>query len=68
MGDSVITLWSATQIPHILRVMLALSTGIPEHQLRVVAPDVGGGFGSKLQVYRGGGARRCCSPAGSAGR
>ncbi len=44
------TLWSATQIPHVLRVMLALVTGIPEHKLRVVAPDVGGGFGSKLQV------------------
>ncbi len=44
------TLWSATQIPHVLRVMLALVTGIPEHSLRVIAPDVGGGFGSKLQV------------------
>ncbi|MCX4480734.1 xanthine dehydrogenase family protein molybdopterin-binding subunit [Streptomyces cellulosae] len=45
------TVYSATQIPHILRVMLAMVTGIPEHKLRVVAPDVGGGFGSKLQVY-----------------
>jgi carbon-monoxide dehydrogenase large subunit len=44
------TLWSATQIPHVLRVMLALVTGIEEHKLRVIAPDVGGGFGSKLQV------------------
>jgi len=44
------TLYSATQIPHILRLMLALTTGIPEHKLRVIAPDVGGGFGSKLQV------------------
>ena len=44
------TLWSATQIPHILRVMLALVTGIPEQNIRVIAPDVGGGFGSKLQV------------------
>ncbi|HET9082473.1 MAG TPA: molybdopterin cofactor-binding domain-containing protein [Trebonia sp.] len=49
VGDEY-TLWSATQIPHILRVMLALVTGIPEHKLRVIAPDVGGGFGSKLQV------------------
>ncbi|WP_406318725.1 xanthine dehydrogenase family protein molybdopterin-binding subunit [Streptosporangium sp. NBC_01639] len=48
-GDD-FTLYSATQIPHVLRVMLALTTGIPEHKLRVVAPDVGGGFGSKLQV------------------
>ena len=42
--------WSATQIPHVLRVMLALVTGIPEQNIRVIAPDVGGGFGSKLQV------------------
>ncbi len=48
-GDN-FTLWSATQIPHILRVMAALTTGIPEHKLRVIAPDVGGGFGGKLQV------------------
>ncbi|MHB1800687.1 MAG: xanthine dehydrogenase family protein molybdopterin-binding subunit [Actinomycetes bacterium] len=49
VGDEY-TLWSATQIPHILRVMLALVTGIPEQKIRVIAPDVGGGFGSKLQV------------------
>ena len=45
------TVWSATQVPHILRLMLAMTTGIPEQQLRVIAPDVGGGFGSKLNVY-----------------
>jgi carbon-monoxide dehydrogenase large subunit len=44
------TLWSSTQIPHILRLMLAMVTGIAEHKIRVVAPDVGGGFGGKLQV------------------
>ncbi|MGH3356954.1 MAG: xanthine dehydrogenase family protein molybdopterin-binding subunit [Nocardioidaceae bacterium] len=44
------TMWSATQIPHILRLMLAMTTGTPESKLRVVAPDVGGGFGGKLQV------------------
>jgi carbon-monoxide dehydrogenase large subunit len=49
VGDE-FTLWSSTQIPHVLRVMLALVTGIPEQNLRVIAPDVGGGFGSKLQV------------------
>ncbi len=48
-GD--ITLYSATQIPHILKIMVALTLGIPEHQMRVVAPAVGGGFGSKLNVY-----------------
>ena len=48
-GDE-FTLWSATQIPHVLRFLLAVVLGIPEQNLRVVAPDVGGGFGSKLQV------------------
>ena len=48
-GD--ITLYSATQIPHILKIMTAITLGIPEHQVRVVAPAVGGGFGSKLNVY-----------------
>ncbi len=48
-GD--MTLYSSTQIPHILKVMTALTLGIPEHQMRVVAPAVGGGFGSKLDVY-----------------
>ncbi|MDQ6754106.1 MAG: xanthine dehydrogenase family protein molybdopterin-binding subunit [Actinomycetota bacterium] len=45
-----ITVWSATQIPHILRLMLALTLAIPESKVRVIAPDVGGGFGGKLQV------------------
>jgi carbon-monoxide dehydrogenase large subunit len=43
--------YSATQIPHILKIMLALTVGISESKLRVVAPSVGGGFGSKLNVY-----------------
>ena len=45
-----ITMWSATQIPHILKTMAALTLGIPEHKLRVIAPDVGGGFGGKIAV------------------
>jgi carbon-monoxide dehydrogenase large subunit len=48
-GD--LTVYSATQIPHILRTMLGVTTGVPESRLRVVAPSVGGGFGSKLDVY-----------------
>ncbi len=48
-GD--MTLYSATQVPHILKIMTALTLGIPEQQMRVVAPAVGGGFGSKLNVY-----------------
>jgi carbon-monoxide dehydrogenase large subunit len=45
------TIRSATQIPHILKVMMAITLGIPEHKLRVIVPAVGGGFGSKLNVY-----------------
>ncbi|HWC81651.1 MAG TPA: xanthine dehydrogenase family protein molybdopterin-binding subunit [Pseudonocardiaceae bacterium] len=45
-----LTMWSATQIPHILRLMLAMTLGLPEQKIRVIAPDVGGGFGGKLQV------------------
>lgn len=45
-----ITMWSATQVPHILRLMLSMTLGIPESKLRVIAPDVGGGFGGKLQI------------------
>ena len=45
-----VTLWSSTQIPHVLRFALGAFFGIPEQNIRVIAPDVGGGFGSKLQV------------------
>jgi aerobic carbon-monoxide dehydrogenase large subunit len=45
------TVYSSTQIPHILRVMLGLTLGISETKLRVIAPSVGGAFGSKLNVY-----------------
>jgi carbon-monoxide dehydrogenase large subunit len=43
------TIWSATQIPHIARFLLAATTGTPESKIRYIAPDVGGGFGGKLQ-------------------
>src|SRR5204863_8065401 len=43
--------WSSTQIPHLLRTQLALMIGVPENKLRVITPEVGGGFGSKLNVY-----------------
>jgi carbon-monoxide dehydrogenase large subunit len=46
-----LTLYSATQIPHLVRLQLAGMLGIAEEHFRVVAPDVGGGFGSKLNVY-----------------
>ncbi len=46
-----ITLYSSTQIPHILKVMAAITLGLPEQKVRVIAPSVGGGFGCKLNVY-----------------
>jgi carbon-monoxide dehydrogenase large subunit len=46
-----LTVWSSTQIPHYLRLFLGLLLGIGEERVRVIAPEVGGGFGSKLQVY-----------------
>jgi carbon-monoxide dehydrogenase large subunit len=46
-----LTLTSSTQVPHFLRLFLALLLGIGEDRIRVIAPEVGGGFGSKLQVY-----------------
>ncbi|GAA2746816.1 molybdopterin-dependent oxidoreductase [Terrabacter aerolatus] len=45
-----VTMWSATQVPHVLRFCIAATTGLPESKIRVVAPDVGGGFGGKLQT------------------
>lgn len=50
-GDKSLTIYTSTQIPHLLRTLAAMAMGIPEHHLRVVAPEVGGGFGSKLNVY-----------------
>jgi carbon-monoxide dehydrogenase large subunit len=50
-GERMVTLWSTTQIPHILRGYVAKALKVPDNRLRVLAPDVGGGFGSKLNVY-----------------
>jgi aerobic carbon-monoxide dehydrogenase large subunit len=44
-----LTIWSATQVPHFVRFFTAVVLGIPESKVRVIAPDVGGGFGGKLQ-------------------
>jgi carbon-monoxide dehydrogenase large subunit len=46
-----ITIYSATQIPHFVKIFAALILGIPETKVRVIAPQVGGGFGAKLEVY-----------------
>jgi len=48
-----LTVWCTTQAPHAHRTVYALLTGLPEHRIRVVSPDVGGGFGNKVPVYPG---------------
>ena len=50
-GEKQLTVWSSTQTPHLLRTQLAAMLGVPEHSVRVITPEVGGGFGSKLNVY-----------------
>lgn len=46
-----ITVWNTSQNPHILRNTLAAAIGLPPHQVRVIVPEVGGGFGSKISIY-----------------
>ncbi len=48
-----LTVWSTTQAPHAHRTLYAMITGLPEHKIRVVSPDLGGGFGNKVPVYPG---------------
>ncbi|HEY2641793.1 MAG TPA: aerobic carbon-monoxide dehydrogenase large subunit [Streptosporangiaceae bacterium] len=48
-----LTLWATTQAPHAHRTMYAMVTGLPEHKIRVVSPDLGGGFGNKVPIYPG---------------
>ena len=50
-GTEELTLHTSTQIPHLVRLLLCLTMGLPEQKVRVVAPDVGGAFGSKLYFY-----------------
>jgi carbon-monoxide dehydrogenase large subunit len=50
-GEQTMTIWTSTQIPHLLRTLLPGMLNIPEPKLRIVAPEVGGGFGAKLNVY-----------------
>ncbi len=46
-----LTVWTSTQIPHFVQLILSVNLGLSQNKVRVIAPDVGGGFGSKLQVY-----------------
>ena len=50
-ATSELTLWSSSQNPHICRFITSLVTSVPEHKIRVIAPEVGGGFGSKTPIY-----------------
>lgn len=50
-GKDQLTLWSSTQIPHLLRTQLSIMLNMAENRVRVIAPEVGGGFGCKLNVY-----------------
>jgi len=50
-GEKELTIWTSTQIPHLARTQLAIMLSVPENKVRVIAPEVGGGFGSKLNVY-----------------
>ncbi|GBF09477.1 carbon-monoxide dehydrogenase large subunit [Aeropyrum pernix] len=52
-GLEELTLWVTSQNPHVHRLVLSGVLGLPEHKIRVIAPDVGGGFGSKIPVYPG---------------
>ena len=50
-GKGTMTIWSSTQNPHILRSMIAAMLGLGQDQVRAIAPDVGGGFGAKINIY-----------------
>jgi carbon-monoxide dehydrogenase large subunit len=51
-GSDSLTLWNTTQNPHVARLVISAFVGVaPEHKLRIIAPDVGGGFGSKIFIY-----------------
>ena len=48
-----LTIWATSQAPHAHRVLYAMVTGLPEHKIRVISPDIGGGFGNKVPIYPG---------------
>ena len=51
--ESKLTIYMTTQAPHAIRTVFSLVTGIPEHKIRIISPDIGGGFGGKVPVYPG---------------
>jgi CO/xanthine dehydrogenase Mo-binding subunit len=67
-----LTLWNTTQNPHIVAFLCSVVAGVPENKLRVIAPEVGGGFGSKIAQYpgelHGGVLRHASAPAGQVDR
>jgi len=51
--DGKLTLWTTSQAPHAHRTIYALVSGLPEHKIRIISPDIGGGFGNKVPIYPG---------------
>jgi carbon-monoxide dehydrogenase large subunit len=51
--DGKLTMWLTSQAPHAHRTVFSLVSGIPEHKIRIISPDIGGGFGGKVPVYPG---------------
>ena len=51
--DGTLTLYETSQAPHAHRTLFAIVAGIPEHKIRIVSPDIGGGFGNKVGIYPG---------------
>ena len=56
-----LTIWATSQAPHAHRTLYAMVAGLPEHKIRVISPDIGGGFGNKVPIYPG----YLCAIAGS---
>jgi aerobic carbon-monoxide dehydrogenase large subunit len=48
-----LTVWATSQAPHAHRTLYAMVAGLPEHKIRVISPDIGGGFGNKVPIYPG---------------
>ncbi|MEE8444103.1 MAG: molybdopterin cofactor-binding domain-containing protein, partial [Alphaproteobacteria bacterium] len=59
--NGALTVWGTFQAPHVIRTVVSLIAGLPEHKIRIISPDIGGGFGNKVGAYPG----YVCSIVGS---
>lgn len=48
-----LTTWMTSQAPHVVRTVVSMLSGVPESKVRIISPDIGGGFGNKVGVYPG---------------